>query len=137
MPLVRIAVRQGKTAAYRRAVADAVHEGMVEAIKVPKEDRFQIVTEHDADGLIVDRTFLGVDRSDDAVIVQISLRRGRPVELKQALYRRIVEKLADGPGVRPEDVLIVLSENDLADWSFGNGEAHYVLNPPVPAPVAA
>lgn len=137
MPLVRIALRSGKSAAYRRAVADAVHEGMVDAIKVPKEDRFQVVTEHDADGLIVDRTFLGVERSDDAVIVQISLRRGRPVELKQALYKRIVEKLADGPGVRPEDVLIVLSENDLADWSFGNGEAHYVLNPPPVIPAAA
>lgn len=135
MPLVRIALRQGKPSSYRRAVADAVHAAMVEVIRIPKEDRFQVLTEHDADGLIVDRTFLGVDRSDDAVVVQIALRRGRPAELKQALYRRIVDKLADAPGLRPEDVLVTLVENDLADWSFGKGEAQYVLNPPAPIPV--
>lgn len=134
MPLVRIALRQGKSAAYRRAVADAVHEAMVEAIRVPRDDRFQIVTEHDADGLIVDRSFLGVERSDDAVVVQISLRKGRSPELKQALYKRIAEKLADAPGLRPEDVMVVLSENDLADWSFGKGVAQYVVNPPAPIP---
>ena len=134
MPLVRIALRQGKSAVYRRAVADAVHEAMVEAIRVPRDDRFQIVTEHDADGLIVDRSFLGVERSDDAVVVQISLRKGRSPELKQALYKRIAEKLADAPGLRPEDVMVVLSENDLADWSFGKGVAQYVVNPPAPIP---
>lgn len=134
MPLVRIALRQGKSSSYRRAVADAVHTAMVEVIRIPKEDRFQVLTEHDADGLIVDRTFLGVDRSDDAVVVQIALRRGRPVELKQALYKRIVDKLADAPGLRPEDVMVVLNENDLADWSFGKGLAQYVLNPPAPPP---
>lgn len=58
MPLVRIALRQGKSASYRRAIADAVHEAMVEVVRIPKEDRFQVITEHDADGLIVDRTFL-------------------------------------------------------------------------------
>lgn len=134
MPLVRIALRQGKSSSYRRAVADAVHTAMVEVIRIPKEDRFQVLTEHDADGLIVDRTFLGVDRSDDAVVVQIALRRGRPPELKQALYKRIVDKLADAPGLRPEDVMVVLNENDLADWSFGKGLAQYVLNPPAPPP---
>ena len=58
--------------------------------------------------------------------IQITLRQGRTVEMKQALYRRIVENLAKAPGLRPEDVLICLVENDLADWSFGNGEAQYV-----------
>jgi hypothetical protein len=28
--------------------------------------------------------------------------------------------------VRAEDVLIVLHENETADWSFGNGVAQYV-----------
>jgi hypothetical protein len=46
--------------------------------------------------------------------------------MKQALYRRIVENLAKDPGLRPEDVMICLVENELADWSFGKGEAQYV-----------
>lgn len=137
MPLVRIALRQGKSATYRRAVADSVHAALVEVVRIPPDDRFQVVSEHDADGLIINRTFLGIERSDDAIVVEITLRRGRPTPLKEALYQRIVDRLADDPGVRPEDVLVTLIENDLSDWSFGKGVAQYVKNPPAPVPVPA
>lgn len=126
MPLVRIALRAGKSADDRRAIADGVHQAMVETINVPPDDRFQIVTEHGPDGLIYDRNYLGIARSDDFVAIQIALRRGRSVALKQALYRRIVERLADRPGIRPQDVLVTLVENEPADWSFGDGVAQYV-----------
>ena len=125
MPLVRIDMKQGRDAAARRAIADAVHTALVEAIGIPPDDRFQIVTEHAADNLIVDPHYLGIARSDAALTVQINLRRGRSVELKQALYRAIVEKLRHAD-VRPEDVLICLTENGVEDWSFGNGLAQYV-----------
>jgi phenylpyruvate tautomerase PptA (4-oxalocrotonate tautomerase family) len=126
MPLVRIALRAGKSADDRRAIADGVHQAMVETIDVPLDDRFQIVTEHGPDGLIYDRNYLGIARSDDFVAIQIALRRGRSVTLKQALNRRIVERLADRPGIRPQDVLVTLVENEPADWSFGDGVAQYV-----------
>jgi phenylpyruvate tautomerase PptA (4-oxalocrotonate tautomerase family) len=64
------------------------------------------------------------------VIIQIFLSRGRTVEKKQALYRSIVERLHAFAGVRKEDVMIVLTEVGTEDWSFGLGEAQYVLNPP-------
>ena len=50
----------------------------------------------------------------------------RPREQKQALYKRIVEKLTDRPGLRPEDVFINLVEVLPENWSFGNGVAQYV-----------
>jgi phenylpyruvate tautomerase PptA (4-oxalocrotonate tautomerase family) len=118
---VRISLRAGKSPAYRRALADGVHQALVDAIGIPADDRFQVVAEQEE--LIYDRHYLGVERGDDAVFVHITLRRGRPAEKKQALYRRIVELLARDPGVRPADVLITLVENDSADWSVGNGEA--------------
>ena len=59
-------------------------------------------------------------------LVRISHRAGVTDAYQQALYRRIVENLARDPGLRPQDVMICLVENDLADWSFGNGEAQYV-----------
>src|SRR4051812_19688614 len=126
MPLVRISLQAGKPAAYRRQVADAVHEALVETMDVPAADRFQILTEHAADMLIVDRHYLGIERSDDVVIVQIHLRRGRTVAQKQALYRRIAERLHDAVGLRPEDAFVALVENELPDWSFGLGVAQYV-----------
>ena len=121
MPFVRISHRAGVSEAYRQALSDGVQEAMEQTVN----DRFHIVTEHAA-GLIFDAHYLGIERSPDWVAIQITLRKGRTVAMKQALYRRIVANLAAAPGLRPEDVLICLLENDLADWSFGGGVAQYV-----------
>jgi len=126
MPLVRIDLRRGKPREYRQALADGVYEAMREAIGIPENDRFILVSEHDADNLSYDRHYLGIERDDDFVSVQITLRRGRSVEAKQALYRNITERLSRSPGVLPADVLITLVENGPEDWSFGNGVAQYV-----------
>ena len=123
MPLVRISLRRGKPLKYRRAVADGVHQALAEGIGIPAKDRFQIISEHDAENLIYDREYFGVARSDDTIFIEVSLRRGRSEGVKQDFYRRVVANLQADPGVRPEDVAIVLNENGDADWSFGKGEA--------------
>jgi 4-oxalocrotonate tautomerase len=125
MPLVRIDLRQGKPAEYRAALGDAVHQAMVETINVPAADRFQLIAEHPAGGMIHDPSYLGVSRTDDVVFVQITLNAGRTVEMKKALYARIVELLAQKPGLRREDVLVSLVEVTKENWSFGNGIAQY------------
>jgi 4-oxalocrotonate tautomerase len=126
MPLVRISLIEGRAAQYKRAVADAVHQALVRALGIAPDDRFQVITEHSRDDLIFDANYLRVQRSDAFVIVQITLRSGRSNELKKALYQSIVDNLADQPGLRREDVMIVLIENELADWSFGKGVASYI-----------
>jgi 4-oxalocrotonate tautomerase len=139
MPLVRISMQRGKPLAYRRSVADGVHRALVEGIGIPLKDRFQIITEHAPEELIYDREYFGVARSDDTVFIEVSLRRGRPEGVKQDFYRRVAANLQADPGVRPEDVTIVLNENGDADWSFGKGEAQLLggggpaLRPNVPA----
>jgi 4-oxalocrotonate tautomerase len=125
MPLVRISLREGKSEQYRRALADGVHQAMIEAIDAPAQDRFQVVTEHSANDLIYDPSYLGIERSDDIVMVQITLSAGRKPPQKRKLYQRIVELLAKNPGVRPQDVMINLVETAWENWSFGNGEAQY------------
>lgn len=126
MPLVRIDLRRGKPREYRQALADGVYEAMRQSIGIPENDRFIILTEHEADELSYDRHYLGIERGDDFVSVQITLRRGRTVEAKQALYRGITEHFARAPGIRPSDVFITLVENGPEDWSFGDGVAQYV-----------
>jgi 4-oxalocrotonate tautomerase len=130
MPLARISIRKGKLTARKRAISDGVYEALRETIAIPEGDRFQIITEYGDDDLIVDPHYLGIERSRDNVIIQIFLSRGRAVEKKQALYRSIVDRLHASTGVRKEDVMIVLTEVGTEDWSFGRGEAQYVLNPP-------
>lgn len=123
MPLTSIAMRIGKPKEYRRAVADGVHAALVEAIGIPADDRFQLITEFDPDGLIYDPSFLGIERSDDIVIIRITLRSGRSRETRAALHKTIAQKLSESPGLRTEDVFVSLVENDYADWSVGRGEA--------------
>jgi phenylpyruvate tautomerase PptA (4-oxalocrotonate tautomerase family) len=81
--------------------------------------------EQSKDNLIADPTYLNVPRTGNSVFVEITLLRGRTIELKKALYQRIAERLSESPGIPKEDILIVLTENDAADWSFGMGEAQY------------
>ncbi len=125
MPLVRIDLRAGKSTDYRRAIGDQVHRAMVETINVPSLDRFQVIAEHPAEGLIYDPTYLDIARTDDVIFIQIALNAGRTVEQKRALYARIAALLADNPGVRPQDVLINLVEVARENWSFGDGVAQY------------
>jgi len=127
MPLVRISLREGKSEEYKKALGDGVHRALIEALDAPAADRFQIITEHPAGGLIYDPTYLGVQRTDDIVIVQITLSAGRKLGQKRKLYQRIAEILAEKPGVRPQNVMINLVEVAWENWSFGNGEAQYAL----------
>jgi phenylpyruvate tautomerase PptA (4-oxalocrotonate tautomerase family) len=126
MPLVRISLRQGTTPEFRKALGDGVHRAMIEALAIPPEDRFQVITEHPAEGLIYDPRYLGVQRSDRVVFVQITLSSGRKPQQKRKLYKRMAEILSESPGLRPQDLLINLVEVSWENWSFGNGEAQYM-----------
>ena len=125
MPLVRISLREGTSGQYRQALAEGVHQAMVEAIEIPAQDRFQIITEHPANGLIYDPSYLGIERSDKIVLVQITLSGGRKPAQKKKLFQRMSEILAKNPGLRPQDLFINLVEVAWENWSFGNGEAQY------------
>jgi phenylpyruvate tautomerase PptA (4-oxalocrotonate tautomerase family) len=125
MPLVRISLVKGKPEGYRRKVGDAVHRALVETIGVPALDRFQLITEHEAGDIVYDSNYLGIARSSDLLIIQITLSSGRTLEKKRALYRRIAEHLQTAVGLRPEDAWINLVETAKENWSFGNGLASY------------
>ncbi|RQR35761.1 MULTISPECIES: tautomerase family protein [unclassified Burkholderia] len=127
MPFTRIAVREGKPAAYRAALVDGVHRALMQTFNVPEDDIFMVVTEHSAENFFFGRHYLDIERSDDLVMVQITANNTRTLEQKQALYRTIAENLARQPGVRPQDVFISLVEVLKEDWSFGNGIAQYVV----------
>jgi 4-oxalocrotonate tautomerase len=126
MPLVRVSLREGKSASYRAAIGEAIHQAMVETINVPADDRFQTFTEHPSGGLVCDKKYLGIERTDGVVFIQITLNTGRTLDQKRALYRALAEKLARDPGLRKEDLLVSLVEVLKENWSFGNGEMSYV-----------
>src|ERR1700739_2027382 len=133
MPLVRISVFDTMAAEKRRKLPQAVYDAMRQAISIPEHDLFVVLTAHAEGKLVADPGFMGMQRSADFTLVHITLRRGRSVEVKQALYREIARLAQERASIPPDDIMVVLSENDLADWSFGKGEAQYVSNQPAGA----
>jgi phenylpyruvate tautomerase PptA (4-oxalocrotonate tautomerase family) len=132
MPLVRISLLKGRPAGLRRQIGDAIHRALVETISIPARDRFQILTEHEPGDLVYDSEYLGIARTDQIVIVQITMSVGRTLAQKRALFRRIAEHLA-ALGLRREDAWINLVEVAKENWSFGLGEASYVQPEKAPA----
>jgi len=125
MPLIRISLRKGKPAAYRKALAYGVYDALRETFNVPEDDLFVTISEHEEDNFFYGRNYMGIERGDDLVILQITVSNTRNLDQKKALFKRIVEKLGTEPGVRPEDVFINLIEVEKENWSFGHGIAHY------------
>ena len=124
MPLVRIDLQTGTSAQYRATIGQVVYDSLI-SIGVPKDDRFQIITEKSPQELLADRSYLGIERTDAVVIIQITLNEGRTTEVKKRLYQAIASGLQEKVGLRPEDVFINLVEVKPENWSFGNGEAQY------------
>ncbi len=124
MPLVRISLLQGPEG-FGRKVGAVVYRTMVDTIDVPKDDNFQVITEHSRDTLVFDRNYLDIPRSDGFVSIQITLSEGRSLEKKRLLYRTLAERLQRELNVRPEDVFVNLVEVKKENWSFGLGLASY------------
>ncbi|ACC73515.1 tautomerase family protein [Paraburkholderia phymatum] len=127
MPLTRIALRAGKPAAYRQALTEGIQRALIAEFNVPEDDIFMVISEQDESNFVYNRNYLDIQRSDDFVLIQLTVTNSRTQEQKKALYKRIVDNLAEYPGVRREDVFINLVEVLKENWSFGNGIAQYAL----------
>jgi hypothetical protein len=130
MPLVRISVYHSMSASMREVTASEVYEAMRGTIGIPEGDKFIALTAHEPSELFVDPHFMGMQRTGRFILLHIFLSEGRTVKQKQALYKAIARRLQAALGISTDDVMTVLTENTFVDWSFGKGEAQYVLNPP-------
>lgn len=125
MPLVRIDMLEGQyDEAQRRSLGDVVAEAL-KGVGAPDGDRFQVTTEHPSGSLAFGRDYLGIERTDGFVVIQITMNAGRTLEQKRGLYAAIANGAHEKAGARPEDVFISLVEMPKENWSFGNGEAQY------------
>ena len=125
MPLTRVSLRAGKTEAYRQAIFDSLYKAMCESFNVPENDQFMTISEHDSATFRYGATYMDIARSDDLVLIQLTVSNTRTLDQKKALFLRITERLGENPGIRPEDVFINLVEVVKENWSFGHGLAQY------------
>jgi 4-oxalocrotonate tautomerase len=128
MPIVRVALKKGKSPEYLAAVSDSIYAAMREQFLLDEGDRFHIFEQLDDSAFIYDPTF-GVrePRTDDFMIVQIVADARRVFE-KTATIKAISDKLSASPGVLPQNVVVVLHTSlTLEDVSLGYGEPVFSL----------
>jgi phenylpyruvate tautomerase PptA (4-oxalocrotonate tautomerase family) len=124
MPLLHISLRAGKPQAYRQAILDSLYRAMREALDVPEDDQFMTITEHEAANFRCGNAY-GVTRSEDAVLIQITVFDSRTAAQKKALYRRIADLLGENPGIDPADVFVNVLNAPKENWSVGHGLAQF------------
>ena len=94
MPLVRIDI--SKTASHERVrdVGNAVYNAMIAVANVPQHDQFQVVTRHEPDEIIYpEQGYLGVDYTQDLIIIQVTWVGGRSTEVKKGFYKHIADEI--------------------------------------------
>jgi phenylpyruvate tautomerase PptA (4-oxalocrotonate tautomerase family) len=115
MPVIRVEIREGWSPAEKAGLLDAIHAAAVQALKVPDEDRTQILTEHPAEAFE-----LPPGKGDRFTLVEVTMFAGRSADAKRRLSRAVVANLA-GRGGPASDVLIVLHEVPLESWGVRGG----------------
>lgn len=125
MPLVRIDVLEGRSKEELRRLLDTVQEVMESDFEAPPRDRYQVLTEHPPGHLVLQDSGLGIDRSDRMVLIEV-VQQGRSEAQKRALYASLARRLNEEVGLAPADLVVSISENTKADWSFGFGAAQFL-----------
>jgi len=125
MPFVRIDLSKKHPDGFAQQVGDIIFQVMREHINVPEDDKFQVITRHDTSELVIPKSYLGIEYSENIIFIQVTLNEGRTTDMKKAFYKDICEGLGNRLKVRPQDIVINLVEVNKENWSFGNGEMQY------------
>jgi phenylpyruvate tautomerase PptA (4-oxalocrotonate tautomerase family) len=133
MPFVRISLRDDTPRDIRGSISNGVHRALVDAVGIPEGDRFHVIGSHASEDMLYDSSYIGIEYQN-IIFIEITLVHGRSEEKKLSLYRAITNNLVSGAGIRPQDVVIILTENDRANWSIGNGEAQLLKSAANPRP---
>jgi hypothetical protein len=118
MSLTRIDLRRGKPVEFRAGVRDVINQTLTEVLDLPEDDRHEILSEHDPENLSIAPSFLGRERSDDAILIQITVNAGLSPEQKQSFFWSLAKNLDQELLVRRDDVIISLLEVKPDSWSF-------------------
>lgn len=121
MPMTQVFLLKGKSREYLQAISDRLHQALVDAFEVPPDDRFQIIHQREPEEFVFDRHYMGGPRSDDFVLFCVTAGKLRSTATKQAFYKKLVQLLSQSPGMRPEDVMVVINTTQTDEWSFSEG----------------
>lgn len=117
MPDVLIEVRGNWIGTRKAQMIEAVHGALVEAIKIPRDDRVLRFVSHATEDFVIPP-----HHGEKFTRIEITMFAGRSRDAKRKLYREIVRRL-EPFGVPSKDVKIVLVEVTSENWGLRGGHA--------------
>lgn len=125
MPFTRISIRPGRSKAEKQTIMEQIYLAMRHTFAVAEGDRFMVVNEYAAEDFTYDAKYLGIDRTEKVIVIEITCNNTRTIDQKKSLYRDLVSRLEKSGGVRPDDVIVCLVEVAKENWSMGKGIASF------------
>jgi 4-oxalocrotonate tautomerase len=124
MPVAKIHVLEGRYDKARLGkVSRAVQNALISALDIPPEDFFQVIHILPRGHFLHTPSFLGLNYSDDLIVLEITFISGRPKEKRLRLLKALNEAVVSAAGIAPDDLLITLYETPGENISFGRGLA--------------
>ena len=124
MPLAKIHVLEGRYDERRHGKESrAIQDALISILKVPSDDFFQIIHVLPRNRFLHTPSFLGMNYSDDFIVLEIAFIAGRPKETRLALLKELNARIVARAGISPDDLMIQLSEGPGENFSFGQGLA--------------
>ena len=124
MPIAKIHVLEGQYDEARLGkVSSAVQNGLISALGIPPEDYFQIFHVLPRNQYRHTPSFLGLNYSDDLIVLEITFISGRPSEKRLGLLKALNDAVVAAAGISPDDLMIAFYEVPGDNISFGRGLA--------------
>ncbi|HEY5947200.1 MAG TPA: tautomerase family protein [Kofleriaceae bacterium] len=111
--MVKIYALRERLAGRRQALSDAIQTVLVEVFGLPPDKRAHRFFPLEREDLVAPP-----DRSDDYLLIELTIMSGRSTETKKKLVRALFERIASDVGITPHDVEIVILESAPEHWGF-------------------
>ena len=123
MPFVRISLPKKLSLETKNNISESIHQSLIQEFNIPSADYFHVIEELETHQIKYPESYLGISHSNEIIYVQITAGQGRTLEQKKKLYHQIATRIASTTPILIHNVIIILLENNvLENWSFGNGE---------------
>jgi phenylpyruvate tautomerase PptA (4-oxalocrotonate tautomerase family) len=126
MPFVQISLGTQHSDETKAQISDSIHQALRDTFNIPEDDYFQVFRSVPAKDLKFPQSYMGISHTEDITYIEIIARGGRTPDQKKNLYCQIANGIAAKTPIKASDVMIILVENTVECWSFGNGIAQYI-----------
>ena len=118
MPLVRIEIIKGQSQEYKKDLLQSVHDGLVNALSIPDDDRNQRL--YELDECCYERS---PGKTEKFTFIELTLFPGRSSEMKKKAISEITRLLEERLHISPLDVFIIINEPQLENWGLRGKQA--------------